>query len=101
MFRDSDKPLEDREYLDESDLDESQTCLIPCPHCGAWVYEGAPQCPHCRHWLPPDCPDWRSSRRWYIRGGLWLARCVLHTWLLWLLLSLAGVIVWILQGGLQ
>jgi hypothetical protein len=29
MFRDSDKPLEDREYLDESDLDESPTCLIP------------------------------------------------------------------------
>jgi hypothetical protein len=97
MFDDSDKPLEGREYLDESDLDESQTCLIPCPSCGAMVYEDSPQCPRCHEWLPPDSADWRKSPRWYVRAGLWLARAWVQTWLVWLLLSLAGIIAWIVQ----
>ena len=99
MLRDSDRPLEDREYLDEGDLDESQTCLTPCPACGAMVYEDSPQCPHCRQWLTLEASDWRKSRRWYIRAGLWLIRAWVQTWLIWLLLSLAAVIAWMLRGG--
>lgn len=92
------KPLEDREYPDEGDLqeqEESAVRLVRCPMCRQMVYEQAPQCPHCREWLIGERPGWRSSR-WYVRVGLFLTKTLLWNWLFWLLLAAiaAAAAVW-------
>ena len=85
-----DKPLEDREYPDEDDLvdeDDPSTRLVRCGNCGEMIHELAPQCPHCREWIIAGQSDWRSSRKWYVRGGLHLAKTLLWNWLFWLALA--------------
>jgi len=96
-----DKPLEDREYPDETDLNDPGASFLSCPFCNGLIYDESPQCPHCNQWLTHRLSDWRQSDKWYIRGGLWAARTILHTWLLWLAIGLIGLLLWLLRGGLQ
>ena len=96
-IRTADEPLEDREYPDEADLaereDEQETLrLLPCPACGELVCEQAQQCPHCKEWILPS-GGLGSSRKWYVRGGLYLTRTLLLNWLFWLgLMALVGIL---------
>ena len=50
---DEDDELEDREYPDEPEDDDSWSddVYMTCPECGADVYEDAPQCPRCGCYL--------------------------------------------------
>ncbi|OPX21703.1 MAG: hypothetical protein B1H04_06210 [Planctomycetales bacterium 4484_123] len=88
MFNQGDKPLEDKEYPDESDLaadDDEQTLgLMACPQCGRLVYEEATKCPYCGEWIVQ--PGWRQSRKWYVRAGLYLTKTILINWFFWLAL---------------
>jgi hypothetical protein len=87
VFRHHDKPLEDKEYPDEADLDDGddETLYVDrCPACGELVYEDAPQCPYCREWIVGSGSRWRESRKWYVRGGLYLVKTLLLNWLFWL-----------------
>ena len=49
----SDDELHDDEYPDdwEDSDDEEETLTLPCPECGAEVYEDAEQCPQCGSYL--------------------------------------------------
>ncbi|NLF31628.1 MAG: hypothetical protein GX591_12165 [Planctomycetes bacterium] len=93
----SDEPLDEDEFPDEADLaddgDEVLGSLVPCPHCGRAMYEEAPRCPMCGQWVSRH-GRWRTSRKVYVRGGLWLARLLLANWLLWIALSAAAVVLW-------
>ena len=40
------RPLEDREYPDPDEDDDSDD-LVACPSCKEWIYDDAEQCPHC------------------------------------------------------
>ena len=100
MFRAKDKPLEDKEFPDEEDLldddgeDEQPSLrLSRCPACGETVYEQAQQCPHCKEWISPARATWRDSRKWYVRGGLYLTKTLLLNWLFWLVLAAIAAIV--------
>ena len=47
---------EDPEGPSEDDLaedDDEETATVPCPHCGADVYEWAERCPRCGDWIVP------------------------------------------------
>lgn len=95
----SDKPLEDREFPDDQDIlddeeDNVLASLTPCPSCGRAVHEQTQQCPHCKQWILAGRGSWRDSRKWYVRGGLWMSRTLLWNWLFWIALSALGVLIW-------
>lgn len=50
------------------DLAESET--IPCPACGADVYEDAEQCPACGEYITRDTRAWSGKPAWWILLGL-------------------------------
>jgi len=94
MFGSRDKPLEEKEFPDEADLadaDDDVVSLRRCPACDRLVYEQAQQCPYCKEWIGPE--DWRQSRKWYVRGGLYLTRTLLINWIFWLVVVLLVTIV--------
>ncbi len=82
-FEQPDEELNDWEYPDEDEMDdESET--VPCPHCGADVYEDAVECPVCGQYITPGSRD------------LWVGR---SAW--WVLLGLLGIgaVLWVLLTG--
>ncbi len=92
MLHHSDEPLEEKEYPDEADVDEledeySSLRVVHCPACGELVYEQAQQCPHCKQWVALGSGGWRDSKKWYVRGGLYLTKTLLLNWLFWLALA--------------
>jgi hypothetical protein len=93
----SDKPLEEREFPDESDLvdqqEESPIGFVYCPACGEPTIEEAPRCPHCGEWFVHPGQGWRRGGKWYVRGGLYLVRLILVNWLFWLLLAAAAAVI--------
>ena len=63
----NEETLED-EGPQETDLrdlsDEGEVDTVPCPICGAEVYEDAQRCPHCGGYITGDLPQ-RSSGAWW------------------------------------
>ena len=71
---DGDSYYEDEDWSDEDwHEDDSVTDVVPCPECGADVYEDADQCPSCGHYILPDTSPWSGKP------------------LLWVVLGLAGI----------
>lgn len=98
----ADKPLEDREFPDETDLDGSgedePVLMVRCPACDGLVWDEAQQCPHCKEWLAGSAGSWRDSRKWYVRGGLYVVRTYLLNLLFWLVvLAGAGLVIVIME----
>lgn len=58
---------EDQHDLDEDwPAEDDATELVPCPHCGADIYEDAPQCPVCGDYVMPDTSEWTGKPIWYV-----------------------------------
>lgn len=62
-----DDPDEDWSDDDEDDGD-SET--VPCPSCGAEVYEDAERCPSCESYLVHSTRAWTGKPAWWILLGL-------------------------------
>ena len=73
-FDESDE-LDDNEYPDEDLEDDDLSETLPCPECGAEVYEDSERCPHCGHYITTGS------------GSLWAGR---PAW--WVLLGLLGIV---------
>jgi len=61
----------DDDDLDDypEDMDEAGT--IPCPNCGAEIYEESPQCPVCGEYVTRRSGRvWDGKPYWYILLGL-------------------------------
>ncbi len=101
VFVRSDKPLEDREFPDEADLIEDDEdlplTLRRCPSCDSLIYGQAQQCPHCKEWVFLDSQDWRSSRKWYVRGGLYVTKTLVLNWMFWLAITAIAAVVTLLE----
>lgn len=101
VFRHSEKPLEEKEFPDESDLvDDDEQLPLPlrnCPSCGNLVYDQTQQCPNCKEWIFPDRQDWRSNRKWYVRGGLYVTKTLVLNWIFWLAIAAIAAIVTLLE----
>jgi zinc-ribbon domain len=70
-MRDDDDDEEEEDLDDvwaEDDADE--TDVVPCPACGAEVYEDAEQCPACGQSIVHGTSPWRGRPRWWILLGL-------------------------------
>jgi len=96
----SEEPLDKREFPDDSDLDADVVLgpLVPCPYCGAAIFDGAQQCPLCKQWVSHSLGDWRSSRKWYVRGGRWAVKVLLVNWPIVLGLSVPAILAWFIAG---
>jgi len=103
VFDNTDKPLEEKEYPDESDLaeegqdEEPVIHLAQCPACGELIYDQVQQCPHCKEWIVPAGQSWRQSRKWYVRAGLYLTKTLLLNWLFWLALMAIAAVMALLE----
>lgn len=54
----------------EGGEDDEETAVLPCPHCGAEVYEEAERCPHCGAYIVRRLRAWEGRPRWWIVLGL-------------------------------
>ena len=96
MLRDTEKPLEEKEFPDEADLsddedEEESLRLSHCRACGGLIHEHAQQCPYCKEWIVQPGQTWRDSRKWYVRGGLYMTKTLLLNWLFWLALAVIAL----------
>ena len=69
-FDDSTESLEDHEFPDEDDLDEDPNETLPCPECGAEVYEETPRCPHCGSYVTFSAHPFQGRSWWWIGLGI-------------------------------
>lgn len=68
-FEEAGDELRDDEFPDE-DFDDASTETVPCPHCGAQVYEDAVRCPTCGTYITHDTGVWSGRPLWWIVLGL-------------------------------
>jgi len=62
--------LDDDEYPDEDDLDDETSETLPCPECGAEVYDDAVRCPACGAYITFDTRPLSGQPAWWIVLGL-------------------------------
>ena len=55
---------------------------LPCPSCGAMVYDDTDRCPHCGDWIMPLAASARSGRT------IWIIAAVL---------AIIGMLLWTLR----
>ncbi len=74
-FDEPENEIEDNEYpdgdFDNDDFDDDDsTETVPCPECGAEVYEDAVCCPACGTYITADNSIWSGRPGWWILLGL-------------------------------
>jgi hypothetical protein len=70
-FEGPDEPYEDEwDESDDLDEDDEATSTLPCPECGADVYEDAVQCPACGNYITHPTSVWAGRPGWWILLGL-------------------------------
>jgi hypothetical protein len=69
---DEDNDVED--YADEP-------ATIPCPHCGAEVFDDAEQCPACGSWFVRDRRPLTGKPRWFVMLGFVGVLLAIVTWI--------------------
>jgi hypothetical protein len=72
MRSDDDEPLgdgHDNDYWDDDALDDDTAEVMPCPECGAEIYEDAEQCPVCGCYVTFGTSPWSGrSPIWIVLG---------------------------------
>ncbi len=68
-FERSGRELDDNEFP-EPDVGDDEIETIPCPECGAEVYEDAPRCPYCGAYVTADTRPWSGRPLWWIILGV-------------------------------
>ena len=61
---------EQDEYGDDETTDDDDSDTIPCPDCGADVYEDAEQCPACGSYIVPASHSLSGRPIWWTVLGL-------------------------------
>ena len=59
----------DADDCDAYDLDEEPGEVLPCPACGAEIYEDAPRCPVCGNYITFATGSWSGKPQWWIALG--------------------------------
>jgi hypothetical protein len=62
----------DDDSWDDDDLpaDDGAAATVPCPSCGADVYEDAVQCPACGEYITHSSSMWDGKPLWWVVLGL-------------------------------
>ncbi len=64
-MQESDDGFDEDEFPDEND-DDDLTETVPCPSCGADVYEDAEQCPYCGSYITSSTSPWGGRSVWWV-----------------------------------
>ena len=75
---------DDREFDDDGEYDDDSFDTVPCPACGADVFEDAVKCPSCGDYITHATSVW-AGRSW-----LWIALGLLGSLALIAMLVLGG-----------
>lgn len=59
-------PEEPNGFDEDWPAEDDSTEVVPCPVCGADIYEDAPQCPACGEYVIPDTSVWSGKPTWYL-----------------------------------
>lgn len=62
--------LDEDEFPDDEDSDDDLSLTVPCPECGAEIYEDAVRCPICGSYVTHRTTVWSGGRGWWILLGL-------------------------------
>ena len=74
---------DDQEWQAEfEEFQDDQPEVLPCPSCGAEVYEETQRCPHCGEWIMPLAASARNRSRLWIAVVL-LALIAILAFALW------------------
>ncbi len=71
----------DDDYYDDDQHDDESSETLPCPNCGAEIYEDAEHCPRCGEYVT-------------LRGSLWAGRPI---W--WIILGILGILATLIVLG--
>lgn len=81
-YEEDEDELEDREDPEPDEGDEDDDGTVPCPYCGAAVYEDAERCPHCENYIsredaPSRVPLWvkLTALVCLVAAVLWAVGC--------------------------
>jgi len=67
----SNQPIDDYEYPDPpDDDDDDQVETVPCPECGAQVYEEAERCPYCGGYITSSTHPLKGRPLWWVVLGV-------------------------------
>ncbi len=69
-FDESGEELRDDEFPDDNDLDDDLSETVPCPQCGAEIYEDAVRCPTCGTYVTHSTDIWTGRPLWWTALGL-------------------------------
>jgi rRNA maturation protein Nop10 len=73
--------VDDDDYAGFDTSADDEDATIPCPHCGADVYDDAEQCPACgQYLLDADAPA--AGRPWWIVIGVAICLLIVIAWAL-------------------
>lgn len=63
--------FDDDFYDEEEDFgSEDELEMLPCPHCGADIFEESEQCPECGEYVTFSTSAWSGRSWWWIALGL-------------------------------
>ena len=60
----------DDDYCDADQHDDESSETLPCPNCGAEIYEDTERCPHCGEYVTPTGSLWAGRPAWWIILGI-------------------------------
>ena len=67
---DWDDSRDDHELPEEDEFDDDEIETLPCPECGAEVYEDAPRCPSCGSYITFATHPFTGRAWWWVALGL-------------------------------
>lgn len=70
VWDDSDRDLEEREYPEEPEDDDSDDGLMPCPYCQAVIHDETERCPRCGEYLSRESAPMDRPPLWIALGVL-------------------------------
>ena len=61
---------DEESWLDDDVAEDDDATTIPCPNCGAAVYDDADWCPSCDRYITASTHPWVGRPWWWIGLGL-------------------------------
>jgi endogenous inhibitor of DNA gyrase (YacG/DUF329 family) len=86
MELDEEHDDDERDWPDESDQDaddDPDAMTVPCPHCGADVFDEADVCPRCGNFIVHGEASSKRPSVWLLVGVIVCLAAVLLVWTRW------------------
>jgi hypothetical protein len=72
--------VDDDDYAGFDTSSDDDDTTIPCPHCGAEIYDDAERCPECGEYLSHENAPTTSNKPWWIVIGVLFCLAIVILW---------------------